>query len=211
MRTTTTVLALLSIFGLSMAAPTPIKLAPRSCTTLPPFLLQQLTESSPYTSNPNTASTTNAFHVEQTVLNGQVTNRVYQIAAFTGIPSNAYGCQLNVAFPSIPNILTTTGNPQLNVTTLYKDSPSLITYPNNWDWNTFFPPTSPPSGQGLFGTITFAPGQSATINSELCGQNLAFLFEIASWVSQSASVDFAEYYNKIIAAPITGVYLTHSC
>jgi hypothetical protein len=211
MRASTTAFALLSILGLSAAAPTPVELASRCGTTAYPVFLQQLTEASPNTVNPNTLSTTFDFHVSQTVgTNGQVSNRIYEVVGFENIPSGSYGCQLNVVFPPTTTI-TTTGHPVLNVTTLDTTSPSSITYPNGWTWNTFYPPTSPPFGQGLFGTVTFAPGQSTTINSETCEGNLAFVFSIASWVSQSSSVDYTEYINKINAAGQTGLYLTYNC
>ncbi|KUJ18600.1 uncharacterized protein LY89DRAFT_683536 [Mollisia scopiformis] len=210
MRSSITTLGLLALFSLSSAAPTPIELAPRCGTTVFPTFLQQLTETSPSTVQANTLSTTGDFHVSQTVTNGVVSNRIYQVVAFENIPSTAYGCQLNVVFPaSYP--ITSTGTPTLNVTTLYNGSPSSITYPNNWSWSTFYPPTSPPFGQGLFDTVTFAPGQSAAINSEVCGQNLAFVFEVASWVGVSSSVEFNEYVNLLNGAGLAGVYLTYGC
>jgi hypothetical protein len=211
MRTSTTAFALLSILGLSAAAPTPVELAPRCGTTVYPTILQQLTEGTPFANNPNTLSTTSNFHVSQTVgSDGKITNRVYQVVGFQGIPAGAYACQLNVKFdPTYP--ITSVGNPTLNVTTLYNGSPSNIVYPNDYTWNKFFSATSPPASQGLFGTVTLAPGQNAAINSETCAGNLAFVFSIASWVSQTASVDFTEYINKLNGAGLNGVYLTHSC
>ncbi|KAF4628395.1 hypothetical protein G7Y89_g9757 [Cudoniella acicularis] len=214
MRASTAALALFSLLGLTTATPTPVDLAPRCGQTILPYNLQQLDEASPSTVYPNTISSNGNFHVEQTVgSNGNVYNRIYQIAAFANVPANSYACQLNVIFPD-PTSLTETGNPTLNVTTLYLNSPSSITYPNNWSWSTFFPPTSPPLGQGLFGTINLEAGQTAAINSEVCpngGGNLAFLFTIASWVSESSSVDFTQYVNGLNGAGLTGVYLTYDC
>jgi hypothetical protein len=209
MRTSTTALAILSLLGLSAAAPTPIELAPRAGTTLFPAFIQQLTEATPSTVNVNTLSSGGDFHVAQTQdpATGAISNRIYQIVAFENIPAGANTCQLNVAFPN-PYTITTTGYPTLNVTTLYDNSPSSITYPNNWSWGTFFPPTSPPFGQGLFGTINFAEGQSAVINSEGCpvgGGSLAFVFSIASWVWGSASIEF----DQVNGAGLAGVYLTY--
>lgn len=211
MRASTTVFAFLSIIGFSAAAPTPVELAPRCGQTVYPTFLQQLTESNPTAINVNTLSTTSDFHVSQTVgTDGKITNRIYQVVGFTGIPSGAYACQLNVKFDATYPI-TSIGNPTLNVTTLYKDLPSRIGYPNDYTWNTLYPPSAPALGQGLFGTTTFYAGQNAAINSEVCSGNLAFVFSIASWVSTTASVEFTEYINKLNGAGLNGVYLTHSC
>lgn len=210
MRTSTTIFSLLALISLSSAVPTPVELAPRCGTTVFPTFLQQLTESSPSTIQSNTLSSTGDFHVSQTVTNGVVSNRIYQIVAFENIPSTAYGCQLNVVFPPAYPV-TSTGNPVLNVTTLYNGAPASIVYPNDWSWAKFYPPTSPPEGQGLFGTVTLAPGQSTVINSETCGQNLAFQFEIATWVGTTSGVEFNEYVNKLNGAGLAGVYLTYGC
>ncbi|KAE9381926.1 hypothetical protein N431DRAFT_425490 [Stipitochalara longipes BDJ] len=144
---------------------------------------------------------------------GAISNRIYQIIAFNNIPAGSYGCQLNVQFPSSYPI-TTTRSPTLNVQTLYANTPSSITYPNNWSWNTFWPKTSPPFGAGSFGTIGFQPGQTAAVNSIACpsgGGDLAFVFEIADWVWGDASVEFDEYLNKMNGAGLAGVYLTYDC
>jgi hypothetical protein len=215
MRATTTALAILSLLGLSAAAPTPVEIAPRCGETLFPFLTQQLAEESPNTVNINTVEYDGDFHVAQTMdpSTGAIINRIYQIVAFNNIPPGSYGCQLNVQFPtSYP--ITTSGSPTLNVQTLYAGSPSSITYPNNWSWDTFWPKTSPPFGSGSYGTINFAEGQTAVINSEACpagGGNLAFVFEIADWVGGDASIEFNEYVNKINGAGLAGVYLTYDC
>ena len=217
MRASTTAFAILSLLGLSAAAPTPVELVPLAGTTLFPTFLQQLTEANPSVVNPNTLSSGGDFHVAQTQdpVTGAVKNRIYQIVAFENIPAGANTCQLNIVFPN-PYTITTTGNPSLNVTTLYNNSPSSITFPNSWSWSTFFPPTSPPLGQGLYGTVggyNLAQGQAGVINSEGCpagGGNLAFLFSIASWVYGSASVEFNEYVNNLNGAGLAGVYLTYN-
>jgi hypothetical protein len=62
--------------------------------------------------------------------------------------------------------------------------------------------------------MNFAEGQTAVINSEACpaaGGSLAFMFEIADWVSGDASIEFNEYINKINGAGLAGVYLTYDC
>ena len=58
------------------------------------------------------------------------------------------------------------------------------------------------------------PGTTQVINSEACpigGGNLAFLFSIAVWETQAASVEFNEYVNAINGAGLAGVYLTYDC
>ena len=210
MLTLTTAFAILSLLGLSAATPTPIELAPRCGQTLFPFLTQQLTEAYPNTVNPNTLSQDGDFHVSKQM---GAANSISQVVAFNNIPAGSSGCQLGVVFPdSYP--ITTTGSPMLNVYTLYNGASSSISYPNNWSWNTFYPRTSPPFGQGVFGTINFAQGQNTIINSEACptdGGDLAFVFEIADWVWGNASIEFNEYVNKLNGAGLAGVYLTYDC
>ena len=208
-------LYLLSLLGLSTALPSRTHLAPRCGTTSTPFLIQQLTEADPTAVGPNTLSSNNGdFLVSQEVdAYGNIINRVYTIAAFEGIPAGSYGCQLGATFPSTAT-LTSSGNPTLNVTTLFVDSPSEISYPNTWSWDTFSPPASPPLGQGLFGTVNLQAGTTQVINSEACpigGGSLAFLFEIASWIEGEASVEFDQYVNNLNGAGLTGVYLTYDC
>lgn len=212
--TTTVALTLLGLLGLSSAIPTPVELAPRCGTTLVPTFLQQVSEANPTLVETNTMSTGGDFHVSQSVAaDGKIINRIYQIAAFENIPSGSYGCQLAVTFP--PNYpITSTGVPTLNVTTLFNGQSSSITFPNSISWSTLYPPTSPPLGQGLFGTVTMTPGTTQVINSEACpigGGNLAFLFSIAVWETQAASVEFNEYINKLNGAGLAGVYLTYNC
>lgn len=208
--TTTVALTLLGLLGLSSAVPTPVELAPRCGTTLFPTFLQQVTEANPSLVGTNTLSTGGDFHVSQSA---GATNRIYQIVAFENIPSGSYGCQLAVTFP--PNYpITSTGVPTLNVTTLFNGESSSIAFPNSISWSSLYPPTSPPFGQGLFGTVTMTPGTTQVINSEACpvgGGNLAFVFSIAVWETQAASVEFNEYINTLNGAGLAGVYLTYDC
>lgn len=212
--TTTVALALVGLLGLTAAAPTPVELAPRCGQTVFPTFLQQVSEANPTTVETNTLLTNGDFHVSQSVdANGNIDNRIYQIVAFMNIPPGSYGCQLAVTFPANYPI-TSTGVPTLNVTTLYNGQSSSITYPSNISWSTLYPPNPPSLGQGLFGTVTMTPGTTQVINSEACpvgGGNLAFVFSIAVWETQPASVDFNEYVNKINGAGLAGVYLTYDC
>ncbi|KIN02834.1 hypothetical protein OIDMADRAFT_118740 [Oidiodendron maius Zn] len=215
----TTTFALLSLLGLSAAAPTPVELAPRCGSLSYPVLLQQFSEAHPTTVYPNTHPINGDFHVsrEMDPVTGKVSNRISQMVMFKDIPAGSYGCQLNVAFPANYPI-TTTGNPVLNVYTFYSGTdPAYIPYPNNWSWDTFYPrsETNPaPFGEGVFGTINFAPGQTTVINSEACpygGGDVAFVFEIADWVWGSASIEFEEYSSAILDEGKAGVYLTYDC
>lgn len=217
----TIAVTLASLLSLATAIPTAAN-TPRTCGTgIFPSFLQQLTEANPTTVNPNTITTGHAtqgdFHVSQTVdASGAVSNRIYQVVAFENIPAGAYGCQLNWAIPADPNAvpLNSTGNPTLSVYTLFNDNSAAITYPNNWSWNTFFPATSPPFGLGTFGTANIVYGGSGVINSEACpvgGGNLAFVSEIANWVSQSSSIEFIAFVNSFSGAGLTGPYLTYNC
>jgi hypothetical protein len=204
----------LCLLGLCSAVPTPAELAPRCGTTLVPTFLQQVSEAKPNRVGENTMSTGGGFHVSQsTNAQGNIVDRIYQIAAFENIPSGSYGCQLAVTFaPNYP--ITSTGVPTLNVSTLFNGESSSIHYPNGISWSSLYPPTSPPFGQGLFGTVTLTPGTTEVINSEGCpigGGNLAFLFSIAVWETQAASVKFNEYVNALNGAGLEGVYLTYDC
>ncbi|KAG0650608.1 hypothetical protein D0Z07_2340 [Hyphodiscus hymeniophilus] len=208
----TLALTLLGLLGLTSAIPTPIELAPRCGTTLVPAFLQQVSEANPSLVEPDTMSTGGDFHVSQsTDAYGNIIDRVYQIAGFEDIPSGSYGCQLGITFP--PDYpITSTGVPTLNITTLFNGESSSICYPNEISWDSLYPPTSPPLGQGLFGTVTMTPGTTQVVNSESCplgGGNLAFLFSIAVWETQPASVEFNEYVNALNGAGLAGVYLTY--
>ena len=187
------------LLGLAAAAPTKVELAPRCGTTYYPTILQQLVESDPDTVFPNT----NAFHVQRKVVDGVLSDRVYQFVAFEGIAAGSYGCQLAITFPESYTITTEPAgyNVQMNVTTALNGLSSEVTYPNPFTWNNW-----PSLGEGLFGTVSAIPGSTAVINSETCQENIAFLFEVSKWVDITSSVDFEQSNN-----PLAGVYLTANC
>jgi hypothetical protein len=204
----------LGLLSLAFATPTPVNLTPRCGTTLVPTFLQQVSEANPTLVGPNTLSSGGDFFVSQSVdPSGNIIDSTNQIVGFSNIPAGSYGCSLAYTFPpSYP--ITSSGVPTLNVTTLYNGDSSSVTFPNSISWSTLYPESSPPFGQGLFGTVTFEPGTTGTINSEACpvgGGNLAFVFSIAGWESQPASVEFDEYWNNINGAGLAGVYLTYDC
>ncbi|EOO02055.1 hypothetical protein UCRPA7_2389 [Phaeoacremonium minimum UCRPA7] len=190
------------LLGVTSAAPTKVDLAPRCGTTYYPTILQQLVESDPDTVYPNNDN----FHVQRKVVNGALSDRVYQFVGFEGIPAGSYGCQLAITFPQSYPVTTEPAdyNVQMNVTTALNGLSSEVTYPNAFTWNNW-----PALGTGLFGTVTAAAGSTAVINSEACppgGGNLAFLFEVSRWVEITSSVDFTQSNS-----PLAGVYLTANC
>lgn len=191
-----------SLLGLTSAAPTKVDIAPRCGATYYPTILQQLVESDPDTVYPNTDN----FHVQRKVVNGALSDRIYQLVGFEGIQAGSYGCQLAISFPPSYTITTepSSYNVQMNVTTALNGLSSQVTYPNDFTWNNW-----PALGEGLFGTVTAAAGYNTVINSEACppgGGNLAFLFEVARWMEITSSVDFTQSNS-----PLAGVYLTANC
>lgn len=146
---------------------------------------------------------TNTHHIGNPYL------RTYQIVAFQNIPQGSYGCQLALSIPQgYPVVfeLNTSPSVQLNVTTVLKDNPSAIAYPNSWTWNNAAA-TLGFGGTGTFGTVSVAPGTSAVINSEACASNLAFLLEVSPWTGgRFAGVQFAQQNS-----PLAGFYLTTNC
>ncbi|OAA61286.1 hypothetical protein SPI_05310 [Niveomyces insectorum RCEF 264] len=195
--------------GCVAAVPTPVELAPRCGTTYYPTILQQLSESSPDTVGPNRAATDGDFYVGQTVTNGVVSGRTYQLVGFQGIAPGSYGCQLVFSLPASYPIATggAPTAPPLNVTTVLRGNPAAIAYPNTFSFNAF--PAQLAPGPGLFGTVVPTVGGTAVINSESCDPNLAFVFSVAGWTSQTASLAFAE--SHAAGSPVAGVYLTANC
>jgi len=202
MKFTAALLSMAPFLGLAVAIPTPAEVAPRCGTTYYPSILQQLTEANPSSVSVNS----NTFSVQQTVTGGgSAFDRVYQLVAFTDIAPGSYACQLALTFPPGYAITTTPSSwgPQMNVTTVLNGSPDSIVFPNNFSWDAL---PSLSLGQGLFGTVSAVPGETAVINSETCDTALAFLFEIAVWESVTAAVSFDQSQS-----PLAGVYLTANC
>lgn len=135
---------------------------------------------------------------------GQVADRIASLVNFIP-PSNSYGCELGITFPSDYTFPSYTGaTPTLNIYTVAEPIPSEPT------WNNI----SPLKGS-LWGTVTVAAGTSAIINSEACptaaNGGLAFLVEYADWVTRPASVEWTNYVNAINGAGLRGLYLTYDC
>ncbi|CAN8099403.1 unnamed protein product [Discula destructiva] len=79
----------------------PTHVAPSTCTTYYPTIMRQLSESFPDFMQENTANTTKAFLVGQSVsFSDKVKfNRIHQYLAFDNIKSGSWDCQLMVSWP----------------------------------------------------------------------------------------------------------------
>lgn len=79
----------------------PTHVAPPTCQTYHPSVLRQLHEAQPDVAQPNTANTTRAFHVAQSVsaADGVKFDRVHQHVVFDGIRPGSWDCQLMVSWP----------------------------------------------------------------------------------------------------------------
>lgn len=103
-------LAILSLFGVSMSAPTrvttssstaaPTHVAPSTCTTYYPSVLRQLDESAPNVKQANTAKDKKAFRVAQSVsfADNVKFDRIHQYVVFDNIASGSWDCQLMVSW-----------------------------------------------------------------------------------------------------------------
>lgn len=105
------VLAVLSLTGVSISAPTrvttsssstaaPTHVAPSTCTTYYPSVLRQLDESAPNVKLANTAKDKKAFRVAQSVsfTDNVKFDRVHQYVVFDNIASGSWDCQLMVSW-----------------------------------------------------------------------------------------------------------------
>ncbi len=138
---------------------------------------------------------------------------MYQLVAFEGIAAGSYGCQLAVTIPAGYPVTTIPAAtpPQLNVTTVLNGDPAAVAYPNGFTWASLAAggALGPDRRGALFGTVSVGGaggGTAAVVNSEACAPNLAFLFDIAVWTPETASVEFAQ-----LNSPLAGVYLTANC
>ncbi|KAI3397604.1 hypothetical protein diail_10576 [Diaporthe ilicicola] len=116
------VLALFSLLGVSVSAPTqitkstptaaPTHVAPSTCTTYYPSVLRQLTESAPDAKQANTAKDTKSFQVAQSVsfADNVKFDRIHQYVVFDNITSGSWDCQLMVSWPSRAAMSITTAS-----------------------------------------------------------------------------------------------------
>ena len=97
---------------------------------------------------------------------GKRVRQVYQVVAFTDIPSNARGpCELKLGFPAGYPIYVEGGSaPQMNVYTLFSSSPNSISASNQWSWNLLA--NGGMDKGGLWGVVQATAPSSATINSK---------------------------------------------
>lgn len=107
---TSVILSISSLLGSAMSAPTramissaraaPTHVAPATCTTYFPSVLQQLDESAPNVKRANTAMDTKAFHVAQSVsfADNIKFDRIHQYVVFDNISSGSWDCQLMISW-----------------------------------------------------------------------------------------------------------------
>lgn len=79
----------------------PTHVAPSTCQTYYPSVLRQLHEAQPDVMQPNTANTTQSFHVAQSVSSADKAkfDRIHQHVVFDNIASGSWDCQLMVSWP----------------------------------------------------------------------------------------------------------------
>lgn len=79
----------------------PTHVAPSTCQTYYPSVLRQLQEAQPDVMLPNTANTSQSFHVAQSVSSADQAkfDRIHQLVVFDNIPSGSWDCQLMVSWP----------------------------------------------------------------------------------------------------------------
>ncbi|KUJ19508.1 uncharacterized protein LY89DRAFT_642594 [Mollisia scopiformis] len=202
----TTLLTIGAILGITSALPVESILERQSnCPTDLPQNLVHLYQDDPDTYYSNLAQTNQEMLLYQDVNSaGQVADRITSLVAFTP-PTGSWGCALKITFPSTYTFPTLTGaTPTLNVYAYPAPIPSAPT------WNNVMPNIG-----SLLGTVTVAPGISATINSETCpttaGGQLAFVFEYADWITAPGSVEWVNYVNAMNGAGLTGAYMTYNC
>lgn len=96
--------------GKTKVAPTHV--APSTCTTYYPTIMRQISETFPSIVQENTANTTKAFHVGQSVsFSDKVKfNRIHQYIAFDNIKPGSWDCQLMVSWPNLKQGLKVTSS-----------------------------------------------------------------------------------------------------
>ncbi|PQE29317.1 hypothetical protein CJF30_00004336 [Rutstroemia sp. NJR-2017a BBW] len=188
----TILLSALAATGLVQASPLKDLNEKRTCGTVAlPNGLFQLSQADPNNSPPNTAP------------GGTVTisqDSKIELVRFAPLDATAYGCQLQITMPSVPDFSTSGGAPTLSVFKVKQPVSGSPTYANTQ------------LESGLYGSITLQAGQSATINTEGCrggtGQGLAYVFKYVDWNTAASSVTWKQ--GTSAAAPV-GVFLTHNC
>lgn len=199
----TTFITIAAILGVASALPVESNLEKRNNPTDLPQNIVQLHQNDPDTYYGDTARTTQQVLLYQDVnASGQVADRITSLINFIP-PSNSYGCELGITFPSDYTFPSYTGaTPTLNVYLVSQPLPAEPT------WNNIAPLIG-----SLWGTVTVAAGSSSIINSEACpttsGGGLAFVLEYADWVGRPSSVAWSNYINEMDGAGLRGVYLTY--
>ncbi|MCJ1255125.1 hypothetical protein MMC24_002941 [Lignoscripta atroalba] len=181
-----------SLLTLTSALPTAADLVPRACATEYPSFITTIQEASPDTAYGNTQYTIAAQNA-----NGD--HEVDTLIAFTNIPANSYGCQLEFYAPAGYNI-PSTGSTLLNVWATTRD----VTPTDSWN--------NAPGKSYLFGSVTLSSQTTSStklvVNNLVCAPNLSFRVEIAS---ETAFGQVEAAQKNPPADPAAGWRITHNC
>jgi len=164
----------------------------RACQTVYPSFIKPIYQWAPDYSAPNAMLWDRLFSVQSSS-----SDRQDSLLMFTGIPSNAYGCQLQYSFPSgFPIQLY--GHTQLYVYTTDK---------NATDWDTW---RNAPREKSQWGTANPSSGGSGVVNSEQCYERLTYRIEIGHEDKPNPGQVYF-YQTNGFTWPMGGWILTHSC
>lgn len=189
-----TILTTTALLALTSAAPTPDAepLAPRACSVEFPSTIVSIDQKAPTNASGKTLKI-------RALQNQGGNGREAMEIGFTGIPANAYGCQLELYLPAGTDI-TNQGSSQINTYLLNGDMSDKDTW------------MKAPARGTLFGTtnVHSDPKQPTTIviNSLQCKPKLNFRVEIASQTEWGVMA-FAQQ-NPPSTQPV-GFRLTRNC
>ncbi|KAH0556402.1 hypothetical protein GP486_005675 [Trichoglossum hirsutum] len=165
---------------------------PRACQTVYPSFIKPLYKAYPDYSAPNQIPIGRHFEVS----NRGGDSRIDSLLMFSGIPSNAYACQLEWEIPAGYPIKLL-GHSQLYVYTTKRDAKPLDTWNNS------------PKEDSQWGTANLAQGGKAVVNSRVCHTQLTFRIEIGQDGGSTNMGDVGFIQNS--GFPFAGWRLTHSC
>ncbi|KAI9675658.1 MAG: hypothetical protein M1817_001025 [Caeruleum heppii] len=197
-RALTTLILSASLLSFTTATPTPAELAPRSCVTQYPNLIQHIYEVSPDSG----FQQDNFFEIAYDVVSGD-NSRLWRrdvVVQWDNIPAGSYGCQIEAFFPprNQGGNVNQYGNSLVDVYAVDEKATISDT------WNTA------PKRAYLFGTIRFETKENEpvkrVINSQVCNSTLTYRFTISS------NTDVGEvYFQQGPGFNNQGLRLTHNC
>ena len=193
----------LTVFDPVSAAPAPdqVFLQPsltddvgaRACQTIYPSFVKPIFSWAPDYDEPNTMPMDRLFQVQSSSSGWQQDTLVM----FTGIPRNAYGCQLEYVFPNgVP--VKSYGHTQLYVYKTDRNATDQDTWRNS------------PKKTSQWGTANPAPSASGVVNSETCWERLTYRIEIG-YEDKLNTGQVSWYQTNGFIWPLAGWVLTHSC